>query len=338
MVVNWMLNERNFVTLTGNYFYTATTVGPEFIDPIYYYNEDNDLDSFIPEGPTIPEWYEFWKPYTLTDTTMFNEIPNNNDKWRYNSPWGYWNSSMYRTQYIYPNYYGYMNTRYSNYWAVKADWTSQIGRFHELKTGFEFKRFELYQWDLYLPWDPNPFEDNYHTYPIQMAGYVQDKMEFEGMVINLGMRFDYISSKTPYYVDPLDVTEPIYKDSFIVDTTTWDSTFIGSFANTDDDPDWNIQIAQPKYQVSPRLGISHPITETSVLHFNYGHFFQTPQMDYLFSGIGVNIAKRGNSVIGDPNLGAERTIAYEIGIATQIGADMAIDFTAYYKDIFGLIG
>ena len=163
----------------------------------------------------------------------------------------------------------------------------------------------------------------------------------EGMVVNVGVRFDYIASNTPYYVDPLNVIEPIYKDSIIIDSTTtpYDTTFVGSFANTNpDSTDWNVQIAQPKYQISPRLGVSHPITETSVLHFNYGHFFQTPQMDYLFSGIGVNIAKRGNSVIGDPNLGAERTVAYELGIATQIGADMAIDFTAYYKDIFGLIG
>lgn len=322
--VNWMLNERNFITLTGNYFYTATTIAPEFFE---------DIDTFAaPEDGAIPQWYEFWKPYGLVDTVVFKELPSNNDKWRYNSPWGYWNAAQYRTQYIYPNYYGYMNYRYSNYWAVKADWTSQIGRYHELKAGVEFKKFELYQWDLYLPWDPNPFEDNYHVYPMQLSAYAQDKMEFEGMVVNLGLRLDYLSSNTPYYVDPLNVIDPIYTTDTTISGT---DTTITQVANTESD---NVQLAEPKYQVSPRLGISHPITETSVLHFNYGHFFQTPQMDYLFSGIGVNIAKRGNSVIGDPNLGAERTIAYEIGIATQIGADMAIDFTAYYKDIYGLIG
>ena len=325
--VNWMLNERNFLTITGNYFYTTTTIAPEFFEPIATADT-----TYTPTEEAIPEWYEFWKAYGLTDTTIFKDLPSNNDKWSYNSPWGYWNASQYRTQYIYPNYYGYMNYRYSNYIAVKGDWTSQIGRFHELKAGVEFKKFELYQWDLYLPWDPNPFEDNYHTFPMQLAAYAQDKMEFEGMVVNLGLRFDYLASNTPYYVNPLDVSDPM----LIPDTTiSGTDTTIVDIPNTESD---NVKIAEPKYQVSPRLGISHPITETSVLHFNYGHFFQTPQMDYLFSGIGVNIAKRGNSLVGDPNLGAERTIAYEIGIATQIGVDMAVDFTAYYKDIYGLIG
>ncbi|MFO8062845.1 MAG: TonB-dependent receptor [bacterium] len=348
--VNWMLNDRNFFTLRGSYFYTSTTVAPEFFEPIEYTDENGDKQYYEPPEQTIPEWYEFWKPYGLVDTTQFKELPSNRDKWRYNSPWGYWSAATVRTQYIYPNYYGYMNYRFSNYWSLKGDWTSQIGRNHEVKAGFQYKDYELFQFDLYLPWDPNPFEDDYNVFPSQISGYVQDKMEFEGMIVNVGMRFDYLSSNTPYYVDPLDVTVPLYRSDTIIngaDTTiTFEPNTISSDTTIEQGdstitvrPDeWNVQIADVKYQFSPRLGISHPITETSVLHFNYGHFFQTPQMDYLFSGIGVNIAKRGNSLVGDPNLGAEKTIAYEIGVATQIGNDMAIDFTSYYKDIYGLIG
>ncbi|MDY6787794.1 MAG: TonB-dependent receptor, partial [candidate division WOR-3 bacterium] len=342
--INWMLNDRNFFTLRGSYFYTTTTIGPEFIDPISYVTDEGVRDTFYPPESTTPEWYEFWKPYTLLDTFQFEEIPSPNDYWAYNSPWGYWPES---SQYIYPNYYGYMNYRYSRYWALKGDWTSQIGRNHEVKAGFQYKDYELYQYDLYIPWSPNPFEDDYNVFPSQISGYVQDKMEFEGMVVNVGMRLDYLSSNTPYYVDPLNVTYPLYREvvnedgSIEYEPNTIDSDTIvmeGGEPDTISPEQWNVQIADVKYQISPRLGISHPITETSVLHFNYGHFFQTPQMDYLFSGIGVDITKRGNSLVGDPNLGAERTVAYEIGIATQIGSDMAIDFTAYYKDIYDLIG
>jgi len=112
-----------------------------------------------------------------------------------NSPWGWWIDA----QYIYPNWYGVSSFRYSNYLTVKADWTSQIGRYHEMKTGVEYKAYELYLWDIYLPWDPNPFSDQYHVYPKQVAAYVQDKMEFEGMVVNIGLRFDYLDANTPYY-------------------------------------------------------------------------------------------------------------------------------------------
>lgn len=357
--LNWMLNEANFLTLTGSYFFTQTILAPEILD------ETTRITT------SIPEWYEFWAPYDLMDTIQFKEVPTTKDQWKHNTPWGYWYAGNTRANYVYPNYYGRMTERYSNYWAVKGDWTSQIGRYHELKTGFEFKQYELYQWDLYLPWDPNPFWDNYSVKPTQASVYAQDKMEFEGMVVNLGLRFDYLASNTPYFVDKSDVSQPLYAidTTYVIDEVsgdTIDTTYVRYINDTppdeialrDDDGNvvtdsltgdtvmtawpedsvWNVQIAEPKYKLSPRLGISHPITETSVLHFNYGHFFQTPQMDYLYSGIEVDIRNRGNSLVGNPNLEAERTVAYEVGIATQIGADMAIDFTTYYKDIYGLVG
>lgn len=340
--LNWMLNESNFLTLTGSYFYTQTVLAPEFMEPIGTYTNPDVV---------IPDWYEFWAPYGLMDTTVFKSVPSTNDKWAHNTPWGFWYAGLTRASYVYPNYYGRMTQRYSNYWAVKGDWTSQIGRYHELKTGFEFKQYELYQWDLYLPWTANPFWDNYSVKPTQAAVYAQDKMEFEGMVVNLGLRFDYLASNTPYFVDKMDVSQPLYRidtingvETRVINDTPPDSIEVKNDDGTVDtipwpeDSVWNVQIADPKFKLSPRLGISHPITETSVLHFNYGHFFQTPQMDYLYSGIEVDVRNRGNSLIGNPNLEAERTVAYEVGIATQIGADMAIDFTTYYKDIYGLVG
>ncbi len=342
--MNWMINQSNFVTLTGSYFYTQTHYGPEF-DAILYDKNGNTIN---PPEVIIPEWYEFWKPYGVIDTINFHYVPGMVDKWKNNSPWGWWIDA----QYIYPNWYGVSGFRYSNYLTLKADWTSQIGRYHEMKSGVEYKSYELYLWDLYLPWDPNPFSDQYHVYPQQIAAYIQDKMEFEGMVVNIGLRFDYLDANTPYFYIANNRSFPLYEQDTIIDTITGDTTIIITPKPNITKPDsypgypdsvwdtltWPVRMAEKKYKVSPRLGISHPISEVSVLHFNYGHFFQTPQMDYLFSGLGVDLSKRGNSNIGSPNLDAERTVSYEFGIATQIGMDMALDVTAYYKDIYGLIG
>lgn len=335
--MNWMFNQSNFITLTASYFHTQTYVGPEFDQTIV--TSDTTL---TPPETIVPEWYAVWQPYGLMDTTAFKNLPPTNDKWASNSPWGWWNDP----QLIYPNWYGSASYRYSNYMALKGDWTSQVGRYHEVKSGLEYKSYELYLWDLYLPWDPNPFADYYHVYPQQVAAYVQDKMEFEGMVVNLGVRLDYLDANTPYYSDATNRNFPLYKDSvttdgdtILVPNTTKPSAPQEGYTQAQwDSLVWPIAMATKKYKVSPRLGISHPISETSVLHFNYGHFFQTPQMDYLFTGLGVDFSKRGNSNIGSPNLEAERTVSYEFGVATQIGADMAVDFTTYYKDIYGLIG
>ena len=335
--MNWMFNQSNFITLTASYFHTQTYLGPEFDDMII----TTEGDTLLPPETVIPEWYAVWQPYGVMDTTTFKNVPAINDKWASNSPWGWWNDP----QLIYPNWYGSASYRYSNYLALKGDWTSQVGRYHEVKSGLEYKSYELYLWDLYLPWDPNPFADYYHVYPQQIAAYVQDKMEFEGMVVNLGVRLDYLDANTPYYSDATNRNFPLYKDTVIdgdtvlVPNTEKPTTPQEGYTQAAwDSLVWPISMASKKYKVSPRLGISHPISETSVLHFNYGHFFQTPQMDYLFTGLGTDFSKRGNSNIGSPNLEAERTVSYEFGVATQIGADMAIDLTTYYKDIYGLIG
>ncbi|MGE3062103.1 MAG: carboxypeptidase-like regulatory domain-containing protein [bacterium] len=335
--MNWMFNQSNFITLTASYFHTQTYLGPEFDDTII----TTVGKTLNPPETIIPEWYAVWQPYGIMDTTAFKNLPSINDKWASNSPWGWWNDP----QLIYPNWYGSASYRYSNYLALKGDWTSQVGRYHEVKSGIEYKAYELYLWDLYLPWSPNPFADYYHVYPQQIAAYVQDKMEFEGMVVNLGIRLDYLDANTPYYSDATNRNFPLYKDTVINEDTVLvpnivkPATPLEGYTQADwDSLVWPISMASKKYKVSPRLGISHPISETSVLHFNYGHFFQTPQMDYLFTGLGIDFSKRGNSNIGSPNLEAERTVSYEFGIATQVGADMAIDFTTYYKDIYGLIG
>ena len=67
----------------------------------------------------------------------------------------------------------------------------------------------------------------------------------------------------------------------------------------------------PQIELSPRLALSHPITETSKLYFNYGHYLQMPIAQDLYR------VRRGFSeevlTIGDPNLPMANTIAYEIG-------------------------
>jgi outer membrane receptor for ferrienterochelin and colicin len=87
-----------------------------------------------------------------------------------------------------------------------------------------------------------------------------------------------------------------------------------------------------KYKLSPRLGASYPITDDSYLHMQYGHFFQMPSFDYLYEN--ENFHTRGRwYIVGNPDLEAEKTVAYEIGVNHLLSTNTAIDLTFFYKDI-----
>lgn len=192
--------------------------------------------------------------------------------------------------------------------TLKADLTHNIGKIHELKTGIEFRQNYLFRRYNSLPWDPNPFVDSYDYKPVNLAVYFQDRMDFEDLVVRIGTRMDYLDPKAYKRANP----------SNIEDTT--------------------LVRAMTKLKISPRLGISFPIGERAKFRFSYGHFYQTPAYRYLYDNITSAAYSRGNMIIGNPDLSAQRTVAYEIGTEVLFTRILACDFTAYYKDIYDLIG
>jgi hypothetical protein len=231
--------------------------------------------------------------------------------------------------------YRYFQTRREITYTAKGDATWQATKNHTIKSGVELRIFDLDYFDITDPWREDPWiaffgddpailgsaaDDTMAQVikPRQIAAYVQDKMEFEGLVINAGVRFDYLSANA-FFLAPAftDTTQ-------LVD--------LNDVIRTD---------AEPKFQVSPRLGIAFPVSETQSLHFSYGYFFQVPPMLYLFDGLNMTpqfIGSRGNTIVGNPDMEAEKTISYEAGISTQLATDMAFDVTAFYKDVYNWPG
>ncbi len=198
----------------------------------------------------------------------------------------------------------YVDSRTKTFNA-KADLVWQFDNQHEVKTGFDFKRHDL---DLYNIFDPKrnfPYLNDYKREPVEAAAYVQDKMEFASLVVNAGLRFDYADQRAPFRNDPLRPTATVASEA--------------------------------KWQVSPRLGIAHPVTERTNLHFSYGHFFQNPGYQFLYENSQYDLNVR-EPLFGQPDLNAQRTVAYEVGLAHQLATNVAASFTAYYKDVTDLIG
>ncbi|MBT3168818.1 MAG: TonB-dependent receptor [Candidatus Cloacimonetes bacterium] len=154
--------------------------------------------------------------------------------------------------------------------------------------------------------------EGYEAFPWQAAFYLQDKMEWEGMIVNAGVRLD------GWY---LGEEYKILQDA-------------GNYV-------WEPFEEKDKYQlmISPRLGVSHPISETAVMHFAYNYQNQLPQMQYIFTTDRPEDAITSSSavVVGKPNLEPQITITYEVGLQKQLSEDYVMDIQAYYKNIYNYV-
>ena len=220
----------------------------------------------------------------------------------------------------------YRSGRHRSSWAetrsttstFRTDITSQVNQEHQLKAGIEAKYYDVFDYYIDTASGGNIYAGRYHVFPNSGAAYIQDKMEYRGMIVNAGLRFDYFDANFDEY--PADITDPI------------------NVGTQPGDPD---HIKNPvevpvKYHLSPRVGFSHPITERDVLHFTYGHYFQMPEFDDMFSGSNYDLSG-AFPIVGNPDLSAEETVSYEVGVKHQFDDITMVDITGYYKDITGLV-
>ena len=176
--------------------------------------------------------------------------------------------------------------------------------------------------------------DGYKANPWQAAYYLQDKMEWEGMIVNAGLRFDFWYLGKNYQVlldDGTYETRP-RKTEIIYDNIT------GAAIDTLTSIGFN---KKDRFQlmVSPRLGVSHPISDRDVLRFAYNYQNQLPQMQFIFTSKTSNDANVSDQVIvvGNPTLEPQVTVTYEVGLTHQLSEDYVIDMTAYYKNLYNYV-
>ena len=142
------------------------------------------------------------------------------------------------------------------------------------------------------------------------------------MVLNFGLRFDYWFPGA--YVDDAvnDPNNTIISKDIKQQYLSQTHMFFGSR--------W-------KGRLSPRLGISHPVTDNQTLFFSYGHFSKLPRPTYVYSKLNGKGSLSSNQTIGNPSLNPETTVAYELGLRNQFTENDILTITAYYKDIFEYI-
>lgn len=211
--------------------------------------------------------------------------------------------------------------------TFKGNLTSQVHPAHMIKTGLDFSyntisyidiqdggtKLSMYGQGIDSIPPPGPYQLFGQTRwvfdvkPVIASAYIQDKFELEYLVLNAGVRIDYFNlGKT--------VMESGWQ-------TAWEQA-------TGLKADWE----QAIFKVSPRFGVSFPISENTVVFFSYGHFNQLPELQYYYRD------PYSSAFTGNPGLDYEQTILYEFGFTHQLTDYWAVDIKSYGKDISQQIG
>ncbi len=200
--------------------------------------------------------------------------------------------------------------------TFKADYTNQLNQYNLVKTGIELV-YDSYHMNYgainkalptgrpWTKWDRDP---------LRGAFYIQDKIEYQDFICNVGVRLDYIDPRGTWYdIDPFDRR-----------------FFTRDFQEGTEDQFPQKPVKKQLY-ISPRLGVSFPINVNTKLFFNYGHFRQMPPSNRMFNV--QRVTDRSVSIMGDPNLPLQKTVAYELGFEQSLLDMYLIRLATYYKDI-----
>ncbi|MCP4411927.1 MAG: TonB-dependent receptor [Gammaproteobacteria bacterium] len=167
--------------------------------------------------------------------------------------------------------------------------------------------------------------------PIIMSAYLQDKIEFGDLVLNLGLRYDRIDPNA-WQFKKLAAEEDA--DGELIKST-------GMFGGNDIFDESDIEESEVHQFISPRMGVAFPVTETTVFHAQYGKFYQSPNLNdlYLSPFFLDSWVNRGGyfTTIDNPNLEPPKTTSYEVGFKQALGGFAALRITAFYKETEGLV-
>lgn len=197
--------------------------------------------------------------------------------------------------------------------------------------GFDFESSTMRRHYNSLPWDQKPFFDviGYQTNyfkdrgaeteaffekpftPYKGAFYAATKFDYKSIIFEPGVRFDFFNANT--YAPPSVRSKDVLNDLSGVPNATL------------------------KFQASPRVNVSYPITEKSEYRVNFAMVFKMPELTALFDNA-YGDATRGNQLFGNPDIKPQKVFAYEMGYKARVGEEYDLDIAAYYRDIYNQLG
>ena len=209
----------------------------------------------------------------------------------------------------------YYQDRRTTMVTLKFTFTSQVTKEHQIRTGFSMKRDKVQMGDIRYPYriydgppsaGPWPTRGTFRYFythrPVIGAYYIQDKIEYGAMVAKLGLRYDF-------FIQSGDIIKMEEEE-----TPTQEAA------------------VDTRGRVSPRVGVSYPITDKAKVYFNYGHFYQLPELHWMYTP-----KTQGGTALrlyGNYNLDYEKVVAYEMGVDYAITPEYKLTLSGFYKDYY----
>jgi outer membrane receptor protein involved in Fe transport len=206
----------------------------------------------------------------------------------------------------------------SNQWKLGAEYQAPLMKFGAPGELFVGTIAGTGQTGLIRKYPPRP-----EYLPVFFSGYAQDQLEWNDVTFRLGARADWFDARSSI---PSDLANPANSIPGV--------------------PQSYPQATSNKLTVSPRVGVSYPVSPTAAVYFAYGHFYQYPPMRDMFSNSDYSVLAdlqaaddiQRHGILGNPDIRAQRTVQYQVGVKDAINPDLGLDVNAFYKDIRDLLG
>ncbi len=234
-------------------------------------------------------------------------------------------------------------------YGLKFDFVSQVSASHLIQTGFVATQQSYHRTNesysdtrsRYVDFIADGFDVGKNIKPWTLNLYVQDKIEYGGLVANVGLRWDYSKFGRQASMGQALGRSPMY------------CTFTRAKYESD-----HLDSGTPTLSaLAPRVGLSHPITEKLAAHYFVGRSYVFPELLYThrrtFNGSSPDKDLNGNGVI-DPTevwnalevgsvtwqpsdgLQPQRSTSMEMGVDWNFVGDYTTALTAHYRRDEGL--
>jgi hypothetical protein len=227
-----------------------------------------------------------------------------------------------------PTFY-YENTK-NIVTTAKFDITSQVDYNNQLKAGvsLQFNDISKVQRNSSLGSDASDVRrrmlvEKWEFKPTQFGGYISDRMEYAGLVINLGARIDRWDPKAADW-------NSYYNLFLLTNNVPVDDSLRNELL-----PLRAKDNVKPYWFFSPRIGVSHPISDEAAMYFSYSRNSIPPPFSRLYGSYNAVLGAAG----GLPQFAslkqeAIRSSNYEIGAQWEfVPKKFGLTFTAYMRDI-----
>lgn len=160
--------------------------------------------------------------------------------------------------------------------------------------------------------------DLWRVHPWQGALFLRDRLEYEGFAGNIGVRYDYWFPGREAEVALSDPTRENIPVSVREDFYSSTNSFFGR---------------RFKSHLSPRVMVSHPITDNSKFYFNYGEFVQFPSYRWVYAKLN-SISSENFPFQGNPSLNPQISVNYEVAGETEFIQGTAAKVTVFQRDVY----